>query len=162
MDAQTNVQLLDQLWREGYGKAELTLVRDAYELAKELYAGYFVLSGRPQVAHLVGTASILGALHAPAELVAAGILHNVYGTGDFGDGRAGITKGRRERVRRAVGASVEEYVSRFPGLQAAVHASATSRDPRVLDVARGGLDAMDSIDSGVLLIVVAERLEHRR
>src|SRR5262249_7972314 len=91
-----------------------------------------------------------------------GILHNVYGTGDFGDGRTGITKRRRERVRRAVGASVEEHVSRFPGLQAAVHASATSRDLRVLDVARGGPDAVDAIDRGVLLIVAAERLEHRR
>src|SRR6266496_2989813 len=123
MYAQTNIQLLDQLRREGYAKAELTLIRNAYELARELYSGYFIFLGRTQIAHVVGTASILGSVHAPAELVAAGILHNVYDTGDFGDGRGGVSDARREQVRRAVGATVEEYVCRFPGIKLVVDSS---------------------------------------
>src|SRR5437867_665839 len=103
MYAQTNIQLFNQLQREGYSNAELSLIRDAYELAMHLFTGFFIASGRTQIAHVVGAASILGSLHTPAEVVAAGLIHNVYETGDFGDGRRGISDARRQQIRQTIG-----------------------------------------------------------
>ena len=49
-----------------------------------------------------------GSLGLPAEFLAAGLLHNIYGNGDFGDGRAFVvTAYRRRLVREAVGDRVE-------------------------------------------------------
>ncbi len=100
--AQTNLQLLNQLQHEGYTKAELGSIRAAYNLAAHLFTGYFLASGRTQIAHVVGTASILGSLHVPWEVVAAGLIHNVYVTGDFGCGRSGISKVKRREIKMAV------------------------------------------------------------
>ena len=59
MYAQTNIQLFNQLRRDGYSKTDLDLVRDAYELAMVLFSGRFQPSGKSFIAHVVGTASIL-------------------------------------------------------------------------------------------------------
>ncbi len=48
--AQTNLQLLNQLQHEGYTKAELGSIRAAYNLAAHLFTGYFLASGRTQIA----------------------------------------------------------------------------------------------------------------
>ncbi len=85
--AQTNIQLFNQLRQDGYSDADLILVRNAYELAMVLFTGRFQPSGKSFIAHVVGTASILAWLRLPAPVVAAGLLHNVYENGDFGDGR---------------------------------------------------------------------------
>ncbi len=57
---QTNIQLFNQLRHAGYSQMELKLVRDAYELAMDLFTGRFQPSGKSFMAHVVGTASILG------------------------------------------------------------------------------------------------------
>src|SRR5688572_20530292 len=75
--AQTNIQLFNQLRGDGYSKADLGLVRDAYELAMLLFSGRFQPSGKSFIAHVVGTASILAWHRLPAPVVAAGLLHNV-------------------------------------------------------------------------------------
>ena len=69
--AQTNIQLFKQLHGDGYSATELALICDAYRLAIRLYSGYFLASGRTEIAHVVGTASILGVLKVPAPVVAA-------------------------------------------------------------------------------------------
>jgi len=107
--AQTNIQLFNQLRREGYSNTDLSLVRDAYELAMVLYSCRFLPSGRPFIAHVVRTASILAALHLSAQVVAAGLLHNAYGTGDFGDGSGGISTAKRALISRVLSPEVEEY-----------------------------------------------------
>jgi len=107
--AQTNIQLFKQLRREGYSNTDLSLVRDAYELAMVLYSCRFLPSGRPFIAHVVRTASILAALHLSAQVVAAGLLHNAYGTGDFGDGSGGISTAKRALISRVLSPEVEEY-----------------------------------------------------
>src|SRR6266849_8827294 len=107
--AQTNIQLFNQLCRDGYSNTDLSLVRDAYELAMLLFTGRFQPSGKSFMAHVVGTASILASLRLPATAVAAGLLHNVYVNGDFGNGRSGISMAQRDKVRRILGAEVEEY-----------------------------------------------------
>lgn len=162
MYAQTNIQLFNQLQREGYSKVELGLIRDAYELARQLYSGFFILSGRTQIAHVVGTASILGSLHAPAEAVAAGLIHNVYENGDFGDGRGGFSDARRQQICQVVGIEVEEYVYRFPSAKRAVKSSCRRPHPQTLSAICGKADTLDPMDRQVLLLVLADRLDHRR
>jgi (p)ppGpp synthase/HD superfamily hydrolase len=148
--AQTNIQLLNQLHRSGYGAADLNTVVSAYELAIVLMTGSFRASGKTFIAHLVGTASILGSLQVPSPLVAAGLLHAVYSAGDFGDERPGISDARRERVRSVAGEQVEEYVSRYHAL------SWTEQTIRPISV---GLDSMSAIERDVVLIRLANELE---
>lgn len=144
--AQTNIQLLNHLRREGYSNAELGLVRDTYELSIGLYTGCFVGSGRTQIAHVVGTASILASLHVPAEVVAAALIHNVYETGDFGDGHNGISKAKRREIEKAVGEKVERYVYRFREARLSPHSTSQIQD--------------DPVDRYALLVEFADRLDH--
>ncbi len=149
--AQTNLQLFNQLRREGYSNTDLSFVRDACELTIVLYSGRFLPSGRPFIAHVVRTASILASLHLSAQVVAAGLLHNVYDTGDFGDCRRGISTGKRALISRVLSPEVEEYVARFPTLY---WGSPT------IQLARDDPDHLSPLDRAVLLILLADHLEH--
>ena len=108
--AQTNLRLYRQLHDGGYAPADLLWVRDGYELATALFAGQFRGSGKPFVAHLVGTASILAAVDAPPAVVVAGLVHAAYEQGDFGIARG---RTRRARVRAAIGDPAEALVWRY-------------------------------------------------
>jgi (p)ppGpp synthase/HD superfamily hydrolase len=55
--AQTNIELLNQLRRLGYGEADLVRVRRAYEIALRLFTACFRPSGNTFLAHLVRTAT---------------------------------------------------------------------------------------------------------
>jgi (p)ppGpp synthase/HD superfamily hydrolase len=149
--AQTNIQLFNQLRREGYSNTDLNLVRDGYELAMVLFTGRFQPSGKSFIAHVVGTASILASLRLPPKLVAAGLIHNVYENGDFGTGRSGISLGKRDEIRKTLGPEVEEYVASFAAL--------CSTSPTA-DLARNNPDKLASVDRAALLILFAEGLEH--
>ena len=149
--AQTNLQLFNQLSSEGYSTEALLLVCDAYALAVRLYAGYFTGSGRTQIAHVVGTASILGTLKAPAAVVAAGLIHNVYDNGDFGALRYGITAAKRNEIIRTVGEEVEKFVHKF-------HLLRQTKQP--FSVVIGEMDLDDQIVRSTILIEMADRLEH--
>ena len=63
--AQTNLQLLSQMQDAGYAAAEVDRVRAAYAAVLPLFAAHFRGSGKPFLAHLVGTASILATRSAP-------------------------------------------------------------------------------------------------
>jgi gluconolactonase len=149
--AQTNIQLFNQLRQAGYLQTELSLVRDAYELAMELFTGRFQPSGKSFMAHVVGTASIVASLHLPATVVAAGLLHNVYYAGDFGDGRHAISTARRRKIRRALGPEVDTYAARLPKFH---------WKSQTVQLAREDPDKLDSIDRNCLLIEFADHLEH--
>jgi gluconolactonase len=149
--AQTNIQLFNQLRRNGFTKADRDLVCDAYQVAMALFSGRFQPSGKSFIAHVVGTASILASLRLPVAVVAAGLLHNVYEQGDFGDGRKSISRLRRRKIRRILGPEIEECVAKFPTF---------SREWPTNQLARENPDELPSIDRAVLLIVFADRLEH--
>ena len=152
--AHTSIQFLQQLNRDGYCGDGLQLIRGALVLASRLFACRFQYSGEPFMVHVIGTASFLSSLRVAPELVAAGLVHNVYGNGDFGDARGGATDWKREIVRRAVGAEVEQYVYGF------WHSLRWSRET----ISRFSLniDSLDASDRAVLLLRLAELAEHHR
>ena len=149
--AQTNIQLFNQLRSEGYSQDERQLVCETYEFAMTLFSGLFLPSGKAFVDHVVGTASLLASLHVPIDLVAAGLIHAAYLQGDFGDVHQGITHKRRQAVRNAVGARVEDYVARYYRL---AWNSATISNASLT------LENWDPVDRDVLLIRLTNELEH--
>jgi (p)ppGpp synthase/HD superfamily hydrolase len=156
--AQTNLQLYAQLRRAGGSEEELALVRKGYDLAMHLCPASFRGSGKPLLAHLVGTASILAAIGQPARVVTAGLLHAVYVFGDFGDASRGITEARRECVRAAVGAEVEDLIVQYtrfewnsrtiPGIRQRV--STLSQAELEVLIIRLSNELEDHLDCGVL------------
>ena len=149
--AQTIVQLYNQLQREGYSEAQLRRIRDAYEFAMRHFSGRFQASGKSFFAHVVGTASILASLGASPAVVAAGLIHNIYANGDFGDGSRGISKAKRDEVRRAVGEEVEQYAARFANLRWNSTSTPAIRDQ---------IGSLNEIERAVISIGLADLLEH--
>src|SRR5262249_6068970 len=115
--AQTNLQLYGQLLALGHASADVAAGAEAYELAMRLLAGCFRGSGKPFLAHAVGTASVLGSVRARVPVVSAGLLHAAYTLGEFGNGWRGASPAKRAEVRRAVGSEVEELVTRYTELE---------------------------------------------
>jgi (p)ppGpp synthase/HD superfamily hydrolase len=148
--AQTNIQLYRQLDAEGYPVADVETVARAHGVAMPLFPGIYRGSGRPFLAHLVGTASVLVSLRARVPVVVSGLLHAVYTHGEFGTGWRGINEAKRAKIRGEVGEEVEELIARYtqltwrPGTVAAISAR---------------LDAMDPIERDVLLVRLANELE---
>ena len=149
--AQTIIQLYNQLRLNGYSDADMVLVRNAYELAMLLFSGRFQPSGKTLISHGVGTASILTSLRLPGEVVAAGLIHNAYQNGDFGDGKRFISKTKRKYVRQAVGKEVEEYVARFATLK---------WKPENISTIRDEVNELNPVDRNTVLIRLADHLEH--
>jgi (p)ppGpp synthase/HD superfamily hydrolase len=148
--AQTNIQLFNQLQREGYSNAEISCIRNAYKTIMSLFAGCYRLSGKTFIAHLVGTASILSDLHAPIQVVAAGLMHAVYTYGDFGYGGTGINNAKRQYIRRAVGEEIEEYIAQYTSF---------SWNDQTIHTISDRFDELKQIERDVLLIRLANELE---
>lgn len=109
--AQTNLQLYEQVATLPH--ADRIRIRHAYDLAAELFAGRYRGSGKPFVAHLVGTASVLARHGGSLDLVLAGLLHAAYEQGDFGALRRGMTTRNRRRLRSVIGGDAEGLVARY-------------------------------------------------
>jgi (p)ppGpp synthase/HD superfamily hydrolase len=149
--AQTNVQLLNQLQSEGCSRKERALVREAYEFGMRIFAGLYLPSGKPFLDHLVGTASILASVHAPVDVIRAGLIHAAYLHGDFGSIRSGITDDKRNTVRSVIGDDAEEYIARYDRM------FLTSQDISRLE---DTLDRLSQVDRYVILMRLANELEH--
>ena len=149
--AQTNLQLYNQLRRQGRSPDELALVKRCYQLAVSLYSGHFQADGKPFVAHVIGVASIVAQVGLPTEIVGAACIHNVYGNGDFGDGRSRVaTPRRRQIVRDAVGPEVEECIYRFMSLRLT--------EQSMLDIPLR-LDELDARDRNLIVMELGDVLE---
>jgi (p)ppGpp synthase/HD superfamily hydrolase len=148
--AQTNIQLFRQLRSQGYPPDEIAAVCCSYELALQLCTSLYRPSGKTFIAHLVGTASILGSLRVPINLVAAGLLHSAYTHGDFGGGPGVVTLGNREEVKSIAGAETEEYVARYADL---------GWNLENIQVVHAKLYELDRVDRDVVLIRLANELE---
>jgi (p)ppGpp synthase/HD superfamily hydrolase len=149
--AQTHLQLLAHLRSQGYPFQDQQRLNRAYELAVRLFVGRFRPSGKPFLAHLVGTASILFTYRAPLAVGIAGLLHAAYREGDFWDGRGGqITPKRQQQVRRVVGEEVESYIARYSSFTWHRGATATLGSQ---------IDTLTSLDRQVVLMRLANELE---
>ncbi len=148
--AQTNLQLFNQMRAAGYVDADLRTVRTAYDLATRLFTAKFRGSGKPLLSHLVGTASVLCAVRAPAPVLAAAVLHAAYIFGEFGDGRRGMTPAKRDAVRMAVGPEIEDLVARYEELE--------WTDPAIKAL-HARVDPLSKAERDVLLIRLANELE---
>ena len=152
--AQTILQLYSQLRRDGYSTVDLSRIRTAYELAIQLYSCRYLASGRLQLDHLVGTASILGNIRAPIELVVAGMLHNAYDNGDFGFGSSrGSSSRKRDRVRRVIGEAAEGLIHRFPVARERIEREGQSSP---------AFDNPEPEFRNAVLLYLADQLEHHR
>jgi hypothetical protein len=116
--AQTHLQLDRQLAR-GVPDADRVRVARVYQAATRLFTGQFRASGRPFLAHLVGTASILAEHGATPDLVVAGLVHAVYDRGQFGTRRRGATPRKRALIRAFAGDAAESIVLAYASVHAA-------------------------------------------
>ena len=149
--AQTNIQLYNQLRESGRPLDELVTVHRAYEFLTTLYPGYFQADGKPFVAHGVGVASIVASLDQPGDFVAVGLLHNIYGNADFGDGGGpGITPRRALLVKEAVGESIAVLLERFRALRIS---------PDNLPDVHRSLPERSETDRRLILVELADQLE---
>ncbi len=148
--AQINVQLYEELREAGYDDLVIHRVKDAYGVAQRLFAAQFRGSGRPFLAHLVGTASILVKHGAAPDVVIAGLLHAAYQSGDFGFGIRGMTAAKRQNLSRLVDKAVEMLVARYTVL-------AWTPD-RISEYAKRGM-ALTPQEHDVLFMRLANELE---
>jgi (p)ppGpp synthase/HD superfamily hydrolase len=142
--AQTNLQLYAQIAHWSIGQRREVAV--AYQLAVELFAPWYRASGKPFVAHLVGTASALLLDGAGSSLLGAGLLHAAYQQGQLGRGSRPPDERARARVRTVVGHDVEDLVHRY---------QVTKWYPTLIEQAEAGLEH----DRDVLALRVANELD---
>ncbi len=146
--ARTNVQLYNQLIDQGRPLNELILVRDAYRLAMQHYAGKYGSDCASFITHPVGVASIMTGLGYTTDYVVISVVHNIYVNADWGDGRGpGNWPSRRARVIECLGAGTEELLSRFLKLRVK-----RTSFPALLDE----VDRMDAVDHALMTIEVAD------
>ena len=69
--------LENKLTEDRYTQAEVTLIRDAYDLAKLAHVDQMRRTGDPYFTHCFATAIKLAEMKLPAEVIAAGIMHDV-------------------------------------------------------------------------------------
>jgi (p)ppGpp synthase/HD superfamily hydrolase len=156
--AQTNLDLYCQLHNLGHSERDLVCIRECYRLASSLFPDRFRASGKPFIAHLVGTASILAAAAARVEVVAAGLLHAVYDQGDFADSVGSATAEHRRIVRDCTGAEIEELVAAYHRLrwksaaaESLLQAETIPRDTRDVLLMRLANELEDHVSLGMRL-----------
>lgn len=149
--ANTNIELFNQLSGERYTGQDLRLIVKTYELAKCLFTGRVLESGKEYISHVVRTASILGSLQAPSPVVAAGLIHNAYQKGDFGYGKRGISNAKRRMVRKTLGQEVEGYIAGFHFMKL---------NEQTFSLIRDELELGDQVYRYAVLLHLADHLEH--
>ncbi|MEO1348880.1 MAG: DUF6817 domain-containing protein [Cyanobacteria bacterium J06635_15] len=149
--AQTNLQLFNQLQALNYSEADLVCINRAYNLTARSFSGYYRGSGKPFLAHLIGTASILASVKAPIETVAAGLLHAIYNFGRYTGDRP-VAAHKRLWLRKRVGGKIEAYVAQY---------STFVWNEQTIPEIFNSLPSLekDEIGSQVLLVRLANELE---
>jgi GTP pyrophosphokinase len=168
-------ELLSQL-PDYYTLADRELIQRAYRLAEKAHAGQKRASGEPYVYHCLAVAAILTEYIMPADIIAAGLLHDtVEDTSikyedlrrDFGEGVANLVQGvtkltQLPRVSR--GEHQEEALRKSDEDSSHVEDEAARRNRKrdlAAETLRKTFLAMDS-DVRVVLIKLADRLHNMR
>ena len=169
--AQTNLQLYRELLAAGWDEEDVSDVRDAHEFAADVHSTQFRRSGKPFIAHLVGTASAVARAGAGSDMVRAALLHAVYQEGEFGSGVPGISERKRAAVQAVVGVDVDARVVCYTQHQLGLDElrawmadvellSTLERDVAVLRVANEVDDYPENADSRIeLMVQLTEQLD---
>jgi hypothetical protein len=110
---QTNLQLYRVMIDAGATDEALAMTRASYDLAREIFPGYYRPSHKPFICHLVGTAGALATWGQPSHVICAGLLHSAYLFGNLGDGSRGMTACKRKIVAGRVGAAAEALIAAY-------------------------------------------------
>ncbi len=170
------LQDLLSLLPDYYNLSDRELIQRAYRLAEKAHAGQKRASGEPYVNHCLAVAAILADFLMPADIIAAGLLHDtVEDTSikiddlrrDFGEGVANLVQGvtkltQLPRVSR--GEHQEEALRKQDEENSQVNDAAAKRNRKrdlAAETLRKTFLAMDS-DVRVVLIKLADRLHNMR
>jgi len=150
--AQTILQLYNQLLESGSSTEDVVYIQKVYELSVSVFSGRCQASGKNFIAHVVGTASILASLALPMDVVAAGLIHNVYRNGDFADGKRVISPGRQRQIKKVVHPETEWLVHRFHTLE--------WNERGTIRLLHEDVQTLDARERNLLLLYLADALEH--
>lgn len=132
--AQTNLELYAQAISRGYSSDQCRVLADAYVFALRQVFSLARGSGKPFIAHLVGTASLVMESGCPDNWVIGALLHAVY------QQRIPFEAGLAPEERRVVladrfGTQVDELVHRYTSFESAdLGASTGTAAPAEADV----------------------------
>jgi hypothetical protein len=111
-------ELLERMRRLGYTSASLDRTREIHAVAAELLSTSQLASGRPQLAHALGTAGILADYGANPVAIGAALLDGAYALGEFVPPFDAGLAAMRRWLRRRVGRRIERLVFELATLQA--------------------------------------------
>ena len=142
--AQTNLELYAQAIEHGYPERQLQRLGNAYLFALRQVFPLARGSGKPFIAHLVGTASLVLASGCPEDWVLAALMHALYqGRVPFQGGLA--PEERRDVLRQRFGPVVDDLVQRYTSFESA-------------DLGKQSLDTAAGLDD-LLTLRLADELE---
>lgn len=107
---QTNNGLYCQLHAAGHPTAEILRVQHAYRLCSKLFNGRFRKTERAFICHAVGAGSSMAYFDRRIDLIIASMLHAAYDSGQFPDGRIGLSDAHRQWLKAQVGEITERLV----------------------------------------------------
>jgi len=132
--------------KAGYQETDILLVIDAYQLAAKIFNSFYRLSGKTQLAHLIGTASIMTELKKPSASIAAALLHAAYAEGDFG------SRSVSKELRNATSPAVQQLVFAYYRLK-------WPYNPKEIDRLLSSIKMLNSFDREIILLRVVNELE---
>ena len=147
--AQTNLQLYNQLVAHSWSAEDLRSVRAAYEFADRMFVGARRSSGKPFIAHLVGTASVAADVDGRTDIVLGALLHSVYTRG----GSTISSKApSRSTIRSLVGAAPEALIYQY---------ASSAWGPEAFADATANVAEFDRTRRDVLLLRLANEVDER-
>lgn len=111
---QTINGLLVQMHDAGFDHAALEQVVAVHALATAMFNGMHRGTGKPFLCHLVGTASTVAEYDGRLDMILAGLIHAVFDSGVFPDGRTGRPSPRHKQwLTQRVGPQIVDLVERY-------------------------------------------------
>ncbi|MFT7649399.1 MAG: hypothetical protein ACI8Y4_004160 [Candidatus Poriferisodalaceae bacterium] len=105
------VPFFRQLRDEGRSDDDLSQLRSCLDLSRQLVVARIDFDGSAAISHFIGSASVAAHLGVPTTYVGFALLHNMYRSGAFPDGKPyGDSPERRSLIRSEVGSAIEELV----------------------------------------------------
>lgn len=158
--AQTNLELYTQAIGAGYSAGDCRLLADAYEFALRQVFPLARGSGKPFIAHLVGTASLVLASGRERHWVIAALLHALYQNRiPFQDGMAPAA--RRSLIQQKFGLVIDDLIHRYTDFESSELAKVSLVDvPSMADLLTLRLaDELEDVSGYALALHGSEALD---